>query len=398
MIHLNGHLRYTTLVIDNETQEVAHLLEILSRMNLNVIQIANGQKAHEFCLASPPELIISDIDSCWDSVEQFYECMRLHHTTQSIPLILTTSELNQDARIRYLEMGIDDLIQKPYYPEEVAAHAEMLLHEIDYIIESNRGLTHGFMGKLEEMNLLDIIQTMELGKKSGVIQLNRGQQQGLIYIDQGRITNAALSDLDADRSLRNMFVWLEGTYRVYLQNPIPQATKEINYEIVRQAAKWISQRKQLTSQMPPLTTVLKAEKINGEYVLSDAERHFLDIFSSPKTILHGIEESTVDDIQAMQTLTSLFAKNLLLRTSAESETANPFAPIKSRPPRNGIQIYYLKIAEMLHAEANNASTPSRIQNTLVPSGMTTDESRMPDQNHPHVKKSDLLLIRQMLCT
>ena len=88
-----------------------------------------------------------------------------------IPFIFLTAELAIENKIRGLELGVDDYLTKPIYIKEIVTRINILLQKRQRArFEERRDGRTRFAGRVADMPVVDVIQTIEVSRKSGVIQ------------------------------------------------------------------------------------------------------------------------------------------------------------------------------------------------------------------------------------
>ncbi|HPG38660.1 MAG TPA: response regulator [bacterium] len=324
----NNKNKYVVLVIDSPGPEVNQLVKNLAETNLEVVHIEDGQKACEFCEANRPHVIITELDLPVISGVQLFRFLKNNFITSQIPIIVTTKEPKLEDRIKSMEMGIDDYIEKPYFPEEVVVRVHSLLNETRNTEKSRWIINHGFKGDLEEMNVLDLIKTMELSRTSGIIYLTRGYMEGQIFVNNGSIIDAFIDGFEPEQALTHMLTWLKGTFWVSIQQiERTRMINENNSKILSKGTRLIQQWKDLARLLPPLNTSLKAITPAKDEQISHPEKQMLDRYYEPKTIMQGIEESKMDNLHALELVRSLLQKGLLIKGAAPHQVKDPFAQI-----------------------------------------------------------------------
>ena len=84
---------------------------------------------------------------------------------------------HESKRVDCLTAGADDVLVRPVYMAELKDRAEILLQK-----RKRKGMEQGagnrFFGRLEEMGLLDLLQVIEVSKRSGRLQIEHRGQSG----------------------------------------------------------------------------------------------------------------------------------------------------------------------------------------------------------------------------
>jgi len=404
-MQLNG--RHKILIVDRQTAQIESLVNTLKDLGFEVHLYQDIQKAFNFCQTTRPNIILIEWQLPMNSGKQLFEKLKSNVITRNIPVVVLTRETELEDRLNSLEIGVDDYISKPFYPDEVAARIEMILQEMELIEESRRSLRHGFMGHLSEMNLVDLIQTLELGKKSAIIYLSRGGSEGRVYVNEGLVIDAYIEGADPSQALTKMLTWLDGSFWVSLQRVDRlRMINEDNHDILIKGTQLIHQWRQLISQLPSLNTLLQAIKTNDSVSLTKSEYDFLGIFSDVKGVLQGIDESGMDDIEALGHIKSLLDKGYLVQGNSESAKNNSaqdglFRGINSEKSdgHNG----YSRIASFFKRKTNGTSH-AREKSENGKNVETMDELYPKRAYSPktltshkvYLSKADLLIIRQKL--
>lgn len=406
-MNLNGQKKPQILLVDSAGPETDALLKALKKEGLDLHFNQDTQKAFEFCINRPPTMLIAELEMPLESGVRLIKRLKSNSTTRHISIMVTAKEAILEERLKSLQIGIDDYVSKPYYPEEVVARVESILQEIESIAETRSSGEHGFSGNLEEMNLVDLIQTLELGNKSGVIYLMRNSEEGRVYVEDGKVIDAQTDGIEPEQALTNMLTWLEGSFKVSLQLvDRVRMIKEANREILQNGTKLIHQWRQIANQLPPLTTVVRSIR-NGEggYV-TKLEKELLSLFSEPNTILSGIESSKMDDLRALELVKSLLDKGLLIKEPSVHQANDPLAKNileRIQQERRRTESPYSRIASFFKRKSN-AKIDLEVDRQKEPAAQVSDsrpqnKASVTKIKVPHrvrLTKGELLLIRQKI--
>ena len=106
------------LIADDDRKLIDDLGDYLKQSGYEVIVASNGVEALEQAQAQEPDLIILDIlMPHMDGLQTLVELRRYSRT----PVIILSSQANDAARIKGLNIGADDFITKPFNYEELEA-------------------------------------------------------------------------------------------------------------------------------------------------------------------------------------------------------------------------------------------------------------------------------------
>jgi len=109
------------LAVDDSTDSLRLLVQILTRDGYTVRPADSGQLALASVAAQRPDLILLDIRM--PDPDGFAVCRRLkvHTETRNIPIIFLSGETNIDEQVEGLRLGAVDFVRKPVRPDELLA-------------------------------------------------------------------------------------------------------------------------------------------------------------------------------------------------------------------------------------------------------------------------------------
>jgi len=387
------------ILIDPNEEDEKQLCQSLQNAGYDVLMYQNGEEAYSACIKNQPSIILSELFLPGLNGVQLFHKLRTNYSTRQIPFVVITREKEREGRIKSMQLGIDDYIPKPYYVEEVVARIEMLLSETEVVEETRQSMEHGFAGSLSEMNLLDLIQTLEVGDKSAVLRLSRNGQDGIVYVENGKVLDAFMENLKPDHALKNMLTWIDGKFFVEIQ-PISRKRliKLSNKEIYEYATKKIHEYRQLANQLPPLDTFLKLDPHASINALSEEEKEVALTFEHRMSIRSAVESSKIDDLRFLRTVKQLLARNLLIETDAKNQKSPFYVEKKtsSRASKNESNIdwriasFFAKNGKKKQELAKRSRDDNKEKDKLGRNGI------FPKKNKIYLSKEELLLIRQKL--
>ena len=80
-------------------------------------------------------------------------------------------------------------------------------------------------GTLDDFNLIDIIQLVDLGQKSGTIELsslqNTEAENGCIFFNEGAVHSAEIGDLTGEAALYSLFLATNGEFELHEGTELP---------------------------------------------------------------------------------------------------------------------------------------------------------------------------------
>ncbi len=138
------------------------------------------------------------------------EKLRQNPLTADLPVVVLSDQPTEDRR-RALRQGLSDLVPAPYDREELLLTLRLALQRSAERRRDSRSLR----GSLALLSVVDLLQTLEAGRRSGVIDLQSGGRRATIWLHQGQPVDAELSDgRRGDEAIYAVVRFAEGTFEV----------------------------------------------------------------------------------------------------------------------------------------------------------------------------------------
>ena len=135
------------LIIDDSNFFAKCITDILNEADYRVIHATKGEEGLRLVREEKPDLVLLDI--VMPDMDGFEVCriLRDAESNNLMPIIILTSQDNQDDKLIGLELGADDYITKPFNNRELLSRVKNTLRRID----RNRGANPltGLPGNLE---------------------------------------------------------------------------------------------------------------------------------------------------------------------------------------------------------------------------------------------------------
>src|SRR5690349_9566353 len=130
-----------------------------------------------------------------------------------IPLVFLSSDPSVESKVRGLEAGVEDYLTKPVYIREILTRVNLVMQRKEREGLSRTSKTR-FAGSLADMGLVDLLQTIDVSRKTGVLRLSSGERRGNVYFHEGRVIDAELGDLKGESAIYRFLVWSDGEFEL----------------------------------------------------------------------------------------------------------------------------------------------------------------------------------------
>jgi len=308
------------------------VLEVsLKKAGYVVTTATNGVDAVEKVEMAEPDLIISD--TRMDEMDGFEFCRRLkdNPSWQSIPFIFLTSQKSIEDKIRGLELGVEDYLTKPIYIKEIVTRVRILLQKVQRERIKRRDSRTKFEGSLADMAVVDLIQTIEISRKSGVIHFNDFEGvTGAVYFRDGKVIDAELGRLKAENAIYRLLIWSEGEFEVEFKSVHrEEAINLSNQGLLMEGLRRMDEWGRLLEELPPLTATFEVDYRELSERLSeipDEVNQVLRLFDSKRSLQQVVDDCDLPDLDTLQLISKLYFEGLIFESEEQEEPAQELDP------------------------------------------------------------------------
>ncbi|WP_043429283.1 response regulator [Cystobacter fuscus] len=332
------------LLVDSDPKSLRVMEVSLKKAGFSVTTAVHGKDALEKVQISTPDLVLSDTKMPEMDGLELCRTLKSEERYKHIPFVFLTNQKAVEAKVKGLEMGADDYLTKPIYIKEIVTRVTMILQKADKErIERRETTKGGFAGNLVDMGVVDLVQTFEIGRKTGTISI-KGDRVATIYFKEGRVIDAEMGRLKGENAFYRLLNATEGEFEVQFSaldrsERIEVSTQGLLMEGMRRLDEW----GRMLEQLPPLETVFEIDYHQLADRLSeipDEVNGLLRLFDGKRTLSRVVEDSDFDDLAALGIISKLYFEGLIRELGSVSQE-----PVQSGKP--GIE-------EWLH----NAPAPS----------------------------------------
>lgn len=198
----------TLLLVDDNESLTAALAYKLRRAGYVVLTAADGAEALETVRASPPDVIVSDVEMPEMDGIQFCRSVRGQPRFAQTPFLFLTAHGDTEEKVTGLRCGADDYIVKPFEFDELIARIDLLCRKREKEMEQPQ-----ITGKIEEISVPEVLQFLSFASKEGVLHITRGRASGWVSLRAGAVADARYQQAAGEEALVAVVALTDGLFR-----------------------------------------------------------------------------------------------------------------------------------------------------------------------------------------
>src|SRR5579864_1941445 len=201
------------LLVDDNPMVLGMLRQALSPL-ATVSTATDGADALLKAVDDPPDLLISDFQMPGMDGRQLIEKLKSRPATAATAVILLASKSDISDKLS-LQEPVDDLLEKPFFIKEATTRIKCVIDKIA-LEKMAREAPGGsvFRGSLTQMNVIDLVQSLEMGRKSCSLILTHENERCEMFFVEGQVKHAAYGSLVGDPAVYKVLSWTEGNFQI----------------------------------------------------------------------------------------------------------------------------------------------------------------------------------------
>lgn len=171
-----------------------------------------------------------------------------------------------------------------------------------------------FMGDLSQIKLIDILRLLVSEEKTGKLILNKGNDRGEIYVENGAVTHASIKGSSGKEALFAMMTWMIGKFN-FSPDALPEE-KSIETgtdQLLEEGEKSIKEWEHIREVIPSMDVVfrLAGHKGSDDINLKSTEWNILTQVNAMRSVGEISNALNLDEFTVAKTLDELYSAGLL---------------------------------------------------------------------------------------
>jgi hypothetical protein len=166
-------------------------------------------------LACSPDVVLAGVNGDGVKTLRVLKRLRSDRSTRRVPFIVITDQDDPDLRLQAFQKGADGFFL-------VGNDIEELVARIRSMLERGTAGAHkrpsrrrrGISGQLENLPIPEIVQLLNMGKRTACVTLSSGGVQGQLWFREGDLVDARLDAVDGEEAFFGLLHWTKGEFSI----------------------------------------------------------------------------------------------------------------------------------------------------------------------------------------
>ncbi|MGB8917540.1 MAG: response regulator, partial [Candidatus Sulfotelmatobacter sp.] len=188
------------LLVDDNPMVLGMLQHALTPF-ARVVAATDAADALLKAVDDPPELVVCDYRMPGMDGRQLVEKLKSRPATANFSAVLMASRADIDERLSPADAA-DDYLAKPFFLKEATRRIKRTVDRIALEKMAKTAPSDGVVrGNLSQMNVIDLMQSLEMGRKSCQLKLNNEGEKCEVFFVEGQVKHATYGTLQGDEAV-----------------------------------------------------------------------------------------------------------------------------------------------------------------------------------------------------
>lgn len=216
------------LLVDDNPMILAMLEGALTPLAM-VTTASDAADALLKAVDDPPDLLVSDYRMPGMDGRQLVEKLRSRPNTAGAAVILLATKADISEKLTVQDHPIDDFVEKPFFLREATQRIKRVIDKIALEKLAKSAPSDGVLrGSLLQMNVIDLVQSLEMGRKSCALTLTNVEEKCEMYFIDGQVTHAEYGSWTGDEAVFQVLRWTEGNFQIDFERKTTKQTTSLN--------------------------------------------------------------------------------------------------------------------------------------------------------------------------
>src|SRR5712671_3314743 len=215
------------LLVDDNPMVLGMLQQALSSL-ARVTPASDTADALLKAVDDPPDLVVCDYRMPGMDGRQLIEKLKSRPGTANFSSVLMASKGDIAERLSQQDSA-DDYLEKPFFLKDATRRIKRLIDRIALEKMAKTAPSDGVVrGNLSQMNVIDLMQSLEMGRKSCQLTLTNEGEKCEVFFAEGQVKHATYGELVGDAAVFKVLRWTGGNFQLDFEGKTDKETTQLN--------------------------------------------------------------------------------------------------------------------------------------------------------------------------
>src|SRR5246127_1378280 len=215
------------LRVDDNPRVLAMLQQALSSL-ARVTTATDAADALLKAVDDVPDLLVCDYRMPGMDGRQLIEKLKSRPATANFASMLMASKSDIAERLSPQDAA-DDYLEKPFYLKDATRRIKRMIDRIALEKMAKTAPSDGVVrGNLSQMNVIDLMQSLEMGRKSCQLTLTKDGDKCEVFFVEGQVKHATYGSLVGDEAVFKVLRWTGGNFQLDFEGKTDKETTQLN--------------------------------------------------------------------------------------------------------------------------------------------------------------------------
>jgi len=215
------------LLVDDNPMVLAMLQQALNSL-AKVTTATDAADALLKAVDDVPDLLVCDYRMPGMDGRQLVEKLKSRPATANFSTVLMASKSDIAERLSPQDAA-DDYLEKPFYLKDATRRIKRMIDRIALEKMAKTAPSDGVVrGNLSQMNVIDLMQSLEMGRKSCQLSLSNEGDKCEVFFVEGQVKHATYGSLVGDEAVFKVLRWTGGNFQLDFEGKTDKETTQLN--------------------------------------------------------------------------------------------------------------------------------------------------------------------------
>ena len=215
------------LLVDDNPMVLGMLQHALSSL-AKVTTATDAADALLKAVDDAPDLLVCDYRMPGMDGRQLIEKLKSRPATANFSTMLMASKADIAERLSTQDAA-DDYLEKPFFLKDATRRVKRMIDRIALEKMAKTAPSDGVVrGNLSQMNVIDLMQSLEMGRKSCQLSLSNEGDKCEVFFAEGQVKHATYGSLVGDEAVFKVLRWTGGNFQINFEGKTDQETTQLN--------------------------------------------------------------------------------------------------------------------------------------------------------------------------